>query len=926
MGVAMRVDVVDDTSRSMSLDVDYMNLGDNGDRPSEGYITDYPFRTVSDRRFGQDKKDFSRSSMRPIRSWRRPLRPAPPNRLLKNAPAHYGHRSGDKRPAGEAGSRPNLTQSKPDHETTKGTAFSLAGHHEGSILSTSTTKPRPPQGMTWKQQFVAQIKIQQAAQERAYSLGARHDPTRDLPYQIRSLESLNDDDVMNGIAAMRQGLEPGASDLALGTAHTIRSAQFRRGAHNENHGSLLPVVGWPKPLMIPLRFTGEESDDGFSTWAKGVLATRVKPTANLADVVQNLQTLPQEPNALSAYLNDHANLPANSDFASEFIRRRAAAMAAKENMAGHYVLVVAEKALTSQDPIMFSILNSATSIPSLETIRRAAQDVVRHSGWPPSGLEPVFGKVQSIAVPQQSRYRSGIHVILNAWAYMLQYSFHIIPTKRMNRVFYHHALQVINLALSGHLNAETLRAFFHAHGFAYQRLDDAAIAPMHTYPIYQRTLEDTVKKIRQLETEARNIQLAKDALDLAQEANNVDSNTPATTIAPPGVAPIVQMLPLENLPRRRVQFDLPPDKPTSENTAPLPPKKAPADQPGKGFLADENRKVLDRQRAMMMSLFPDTPLPSPNLGFSEPRQPRPHRIRANTLLDEDDMHLAIAALTQGINSQHGSQVFAFGLPHHFQTCREPGLAAAAHAYANFVGGPQPLIMPLIFNSQDVSLGEGAVPDSGLHPDNFSGHNVVAFAERIYDPESPVNVQLTFFDSAEGNVRRDRIVHRGETIIRNSHWLGRPATHPPDPVFGEPNFVCYPRQRNETACGLHVILNAWVFALGDLRNNKAFYPNESFYRQGVEVVNLAMAGCTDSITIRAWLLTSRYALMGGGDGRECDKTVEIYDLTTLRDLWQAMAEVEDEEEQDRVIQQSLAEAEDDREVQKAIEESARDNWI
>ncbi|KAI9777357.1 MAG: hypothetical protein M1835_005255 [Candelina submexicana] len=880
MGVAMQVDGVDDTSRSMSLDENYMNLGDNGDRPSEGYNTDYPFRTVSDRRFGQDKK-------------------------------------------GEAGSRPNLNQPKPNLKTTKGTPFSLAGQHEGSIASTSTTKPRPPQGTTWKQQFIAQIKIQQAAQERAYSLGARHDPTRDLPYQIRSLDSLNDDDVMNGIAAMRQGLEPRASNLALGTAHMIRSAQFRRSARNDNHESLLPVVGWPKPLMIPLRFTGEESDDEFSTWAKGALATRVKPTANLDDLVQKLQTLPQEPHTLSAYLNDHAHLPANSDFASEFISRRAAATIAKEHMAGHYVLVVAEKALTSQDPIMFSILNSATPIPSLETIRRAAQDVVRHSGWLPSGLEPIFGKVQSTAVPQQSGYRSGIHVILNAWAYMLQYSYYIIPTKRMNRVFYHHALQVINLALSGHMNAETLRAFFHAHGFAYQRLDDAAIAPMHTYPIYQRTLEDTVKKIRQLETEARNIQLAKNALDLAQEAINVDSNTPTTTIVPSEVAPTAQVLPSENLPKRRVQFELPPDKPTSENTAPLPPKKAPADQPGKGFFADENRKVLDHQRAMMESLFPDTPLPSPNLGSSDPRQPRPHRIRVNTLLDEDDMHLAITALTQGINSQHGSQVFAFGLPHHFQILRGADLTDVAHAYANIVGGPQPLIMPLLFNSQDVSRGEGVVTDLDLHPDDLSGHNVVAFAERIYDPESPVNVQLTFFDSAEGHVRRDLIVQRGEIIIRNSHWLGRPATYPPEPVFGEPNFVCYPRQRNGTACGLHVIFNAWVLALGDLKNNKAFYPSEPFYRQGVEVVNLAMAGCTDSTTIRAWLLTSRYALMGDGWRRECDKTIVMYDLTTLRDLWEAMAEVEDEEEQDRVIQQSLGEAEDDREVQKAIEESMRD---
>ncbi|KAI9724152.1 MAG: hypothetical protein M1812_000871 [Candelaria pacifica] len=942
MSTAMQINRSSDAARCYGPDV-YMNLGDDKDKSLESYDTDYPFRTVRDRRFGENRGGLGSgpSSIPSVRFMKKPSRPVQRDLLLKNASAIYHRRSGDQRHAREARDPPGSSELRPSHKATEEIVSSLPRNKEKEpSTATSTPRLRLPQPKPWKQQLAAQMKGHQEAKTKAYPLEGTHDQSIVLPYQIRSLELFDDDDVMNGIAAVWHALDPNASTFAFGTAQTIRSAQLGRRAYKDDDRPLIPVAGWPNPFLIPLRCTGEESDQEFTKWAEDALKRRLKPGADLGGLVRKLETLCEEPSALSRYLNDHAFLPEHSAFATNFIRRRSSATAAKDDIAGHYVLVIAERMPAREEFITFTIFNSASSIPVLDTIRRAAKDVVTHSGWLPLGLEPKFGKSQPRPASQQLGKYSGIHVVLNAWAYMLHIPLNTSPEKKMNRTFYNQALQVINLALSGHMDTKTIRTFFNVHGFASQSLDDGENQLLHTIAVYGSTLHDRVENLRQFEREARDSEPDKELPDIAPQADNVDTVKPVSSVPPrvAPVAPVAQMLPSEVLAGRKVTFDLPPERPISETTPPRLTQKVRAERPGNmlSFGAEQNRNVLDRQRAIMESRFPDTPESSPTRESHKTRQPRPHRIHAETLLDEDDMHLAITALSQGIAIQRGSPVFAFGLPQHFQTLRQAGFAAMANADVDFVGGPRPLIMPLVFNWQDLSLEEGAIPGSDLQPDNLSGHNVVAFAERIYDPESPVNVQLTFLDSAEGNVPRDRIIQRGETIIRNSHWLGRPSSYPPKPVFGEPKFVHYPKQRNATACGLHVIFNAWVFVLGDLRNNKAFYPSESFYRQGVEVVNLAMAGCSNSQTIRAWLVSSRYALIIDGEVRECDQTVEMYDWTTLRDIWDERAAIEggqeeqeergeeEEEEEEKVIQKTLAEADDDREVQKAIEEAAKES--
>ncbi len=208
-----------------------MNLGDNGDDPSEGWDTNYPFRSVRDRRFA--------ISSRPTQS----------HRLLKNKIVSLDPTLGDNRQAG-------------------------AAHQEkGSTQATEMTRwPRPRQGAL-KQQFLAQLNTHQDDEKSARSDRAAQNQGVASPHQIREIRALNDDDIMNGIAAMWQVLDPKASKFAFGTARTIRSAQHNRALINNE---FISVVGWPKPLLIPLLFSGQEREEEFITWARCLLYNKLK--------------------------------------------------------------------------------------------------------------------------------------------------------------------------------------------------------------------------------------------------------------------------------------------------------------------------------------------------------------------------------------------------------------------------------------------------------------------------------------------------------------------------------------------------------------------------------------------------------------------------------------------------------------------------
>ena len=123
----------------------------------------------------------------------------------------------------------------------------------------------------------------------------------------------------------------------------------------------------------------------------------------------------------------------------------------------------------------------------------------------------------------------------------------------------------------------------------------------------------------------------------------------------------------------------------------------------------------------------------------------------------------------------------------------------------------------------------------------------------------MRVRLELFDSRPGTVSMSEILTRAQQIIRNSGWLdeNRSTTEVPYTITSFPKRV--PHQVGENSCALHVILNAWAVILdipiqatllrrGRIESDKFDVASLTFLRQGFNLVNLALEGYMDSVTI------------------------------------------------------------------------------
>ena len=140
-----------------------------------------------------------------------------------------------------------------------------------------------------------------------------------------------------------------------------------------------------------------------------------------------------------------------------------------------------------------------------------------------------------------------------------------------------------------------------------------------------------------------------------------------------------------------------------------------------------------------------------------------------------------------------------------------------------------------------------------------GHFVLAIAEMVdrneYNTEK-ASVRLRFMDSAP-QITRQAVVRRvARNIVRNSGWLGDIW-----PYFDadEEHWMRVIKQSGNR-CGEHTVLNAWAYMLGippAATRNRAL--GRLPYDQIRELISLALLGQLDSLTIRAWMQCSEYAV-------------------------------------------------------------------
>lgn len=192
---------------------------------------------------------------------------------------------------------------------------------------------------------------------------------------------------------------------------------------------------------------------------------------------------------------------------------------------GHLVLCVAELVNDQPMTVQLQIFDSEPGTVPVPTIMDKAREIIQRSDWLDTNgsKTPVLFRPASVMrTPRQvGRNTCGLHVILNAWTYMLGIPIHPYKLRRgrtekdegseTDHSFVKLGLELVSLALAGFMDSATIQAFLNVYGYSVeQRFGDPAraVIPVNAVGMNQEKLLYTLQK-RQ----------AVDALTLARAEN-----------------------------------------------------------------------------------------------------------------------------------------------------------------------------------------------------------------------------------------------------------------------------------------------------------------------------------------------------------------------------------------------------------------------
>ncbi|KAI9867096.1 MAG: hypothetical protein M1830_005854, partial [Pleopsidium flavum] len=540
--------------------------------------------------------------------------------------------------------------------------------------------------------------------------------------------------------------------------------------------------------------------------------------------------------------------------------------AQKQRVGGvnHFVLAVAERDSGSEDGVRMTYINSA-STPLMNILRATARNIVRNSSWMSEGVWPRFTAEVMQRVPQQvSGSVCGTHVVLNAWAYMLNIRINATWSTSSDEksYFYMEARTVINLALRGLMDSETILSFLTSYGYAhYQSPDQIPQRPRGIRSVFMNVdiFDDIVDRMRRAERHRGKI--TSTGPSRGSPSGSTTGHAPGGSGGSSNPPRVLHVPPKTN----------PPLLPPKAKSPLLPPKQNPPLLPPKGLTNPP--KTAPPTIILPISLLPKagaTPTGNPTGGvapitvavpFEGTRQKTwagllregirdcqnkrvnlgKHNFyqfgKKNQQLLDEDVHFPIAAVWRGLWMNNIR--FAFGAADVFRLCRQPD--KSGHGLLS-VGAPHPLIIPLIFNSDDDQVAAHLLNIKTGQFRSLNGHFMLAVAER--ESQSSLNVRLRIMDSAPGFVDITIIRAAAQNIVRFSGWMG--LTRAGTPMTVRPTFteeiIRVPRQTSQITCGLHVVFNAWAYMLGMQITPNEFLKSRSttndLYKNGRELIDLA----------------------------------------------------------------------------------------
>ena len=325
-----------------------------------------------------------------------------------------------------------------------------------------------------------------------------------VSHQLTASKVLYENDVFLPIAASWYGLVKRDVHFAFGGKRLFEWAQF-----DDSHG--MTCVLSPNAFIIPLVFNADMTDLPGKTSGQG------KRPAKSTSKGRGKQS---QENSKKAKTTTKTNLPGEGSPRPSKV--------AQPRKCNHGIIAIAKYAdePQSNQSLSLTFMDSQSNPKNYDRFSKAAKNIFRYSKWVKHW--PACTDENWAIVPQQGRSNStpvasGVHVVLNAWAYMLDIP--LAPSARLDKNFYTEARKLMRLALKGCLDSETIRAFLQAYKY---------VIPQDLAEIRHREEESSalVDSFRHMQSEYMNDEIFNEIIDQihrdespsgANEADNTSS-------------------------------------------------------------------------------------------------------------------------------------------------------------------------------------------------------------------------------------------------------------------------------------------------------------------------------------------------------------------------------------------------------------------
>ncbi|KAL8760989.1 MAG: hypothetical protein Q9184_002859, partial [Pyrenodesmia sp. 2 TL-2023] len=288
----------------------------------------------------------------------------------------------------------------------------------------------------------------------------------------------------------------------------------------------------------------------------------------------------------------------------------------------------------------------------------------------------------------------------------------------------------------------------------------------------------------------------------------------------------------------------------------------------------------------------------------KPGQRKPHQIKGTAMLDDENVVLGIATVWQALRER--GRHFAFNESANYQYARKVDLDTNGEPMNTQIPPPvyrqRDLIIPLIIDRDMISPPNSAKPNPANEPivtpppppsapekkngsgkdgekkkEKDKGHTVLAVAKRRGDGA----IDTIIMDSCLGYILPNRIRRSLRKTVCQNGWermdleTGFALPLDEEPSFTE-KWLVVPHQEGIDTCGIYTILNAWVYMLGltpigstarARYGEPTLWPGLDFPEAARRIINLALRGHMDLLTVQAFLNTYGYCELQDPEGQD-----------------------------------------------------------